>query len=671
MAKLSEYFKNLVTSIIGGVPTQNADVGKALDEIDDRLNKTSYTNLFEMLVTMNNKVKLKGQENQSTTNGNKNSALMNMIDVNSDYQDQLYDLFTRRKRYQNYKEMIKKISRLGRAIKVLRSNIISSDSIRNRNLIFKPINEDADYEKEVIEARDIFHHLKIDDHRNLRRTIDSSLKYGDYFAEIASRRDIFKDDKKILLESAAKKEERIKRVSFETSVEHKDTMKEFKFNISLESNGFNTTILESEDANASTLDDLIIIYHRPHNIIKLSLGDMIYGYLIVPENIVKTKLLFQNVNIFDSAEKVHQMSNSLLGMDYVYSQKALARSVDITNNIISFLKKNINEEVVDDNLALKSVVAKLVMSSVFSVGALDSIDTLGENINTIKMANMDFRFVDVSRMQEFAINVDDYDPYGTGILDHVLFDAALLVSDKVTSSIERITKSIERRIINFEVDNRNSVALIQVLKEKFRKKKALFDGGNSFDNIPGMISPFEDYYIPTKDGTPFVNFTTEAPTSQHSANVDDMKFKRDEIVGDLNIPPAYLGLEENIESKATLFLQSILFAIEVIDYQDGYSADFSDLLDKIKRVLGLNTRNVLVSFASPVILSSASELEHINTVAGAKDLLIELGLDKSSIRTRYLPFLNEYFTESAKTKLNLDKLEHGEDGEEGQEGGGF
>jgi hypothetical protein len=266
-------------------------------------------------------------------------------------------------------------------------------------------------------------------------------------------------------------------------------------------------------------------------------------------------------------------------------------------------------------------------------------------------------------MQEFVPNLDEYDPYGTSIFDNVIFDSSLLISDKITSSIERLTKSIERRIVNFETEDRNSTAMIQILKEKFRKKKALFDGRTSFDNIPSLISPFEEYYIPTRDGTPYINFTSETPTSTHQARVDDMKFKRDEIVSDLNIPPAYIGLEENVESKATLFLQNILFSIEIMDYQETYSEAYTELNEKIGRILGDEKIGVIkVGFARPVILSSASELEHLSIVSGVKDFLYELGLDADDIRDRYLPFFADYFNSTRRTSKLIKKMEHGEEG---------
>ena len=167
-----------------------------------------------------------------------------------------------------------------------------------------------------------------------------------------------------------------------------------------------------------------------------------------------------------------------------------------------------------------------------------------------------------------------------------------------------------------------------------------------------------------------MSFTTEPPSSTVGSNTDDMKFKRDEAVSNLDVPPAYVGLEENIESKATLFLQSALFAITVIDYQEMFASQFTSLLDKIKRVINLKTRNVIVAFAKPVILSTASELEHVSTVNANMDFLKNLGLDSRDIIDRYLPFLKPYFSDSARTKRNIDNMEHGVEGADGETEGG-
>lgn len=674
MAKLGERFNELVKKILGGIPTQDAKVSEAMSRIDERLNKTSYSNLFEMLANQ------KKDKSGKSLHLDKDE-LMKIVDVDSDYQDQIYDLFMRRRRYNNYNEITKKISRLKRCISVLRSNIIASDSLKNTSLQFYPYDETIDLKGEIDIARDIFKYLRVNEYGSLKDIIDNTLKYGDMYIEIASRKDIFPNTKALLMESSSN-DEAMKTsipVSFTKEIENEDGTKEEieierTFNITLESNDFSTSLMESEtleDKDISTLDDLILLYHKPHNVIKLTLGDMTYGYLIIPESIIRTRMLFQNINIFDSTQVIQQVTQNMIGTDYIYNEKMYDRSVEITKNIIKFLKRNINDEAVEDNVGLKSVIMKLVMSSIYSIGSFDKDgERFLKDVSTVSISNMKFRFVDASRMQEFCLNPDEYAPYGTSIFDSIMFDASLLVADKVTSSIERLTKSIERRIINFETDNRDSKGYIERLKERFRKKKALFDGSTSFDNIPSVLSPFEEYYIPTRDGTPYISFSTEPPSSTVGGNVEDMKFKRDEAVSNLDVPPAYVGLEENIESKATLFLQSELFAITIIDYQEMFASCYTSLLDKIKNVLGMGVRNILVKFATPVILSTASELEHISTVSGSLDFLLNMGLDKRDVIDRYLPFLNEYYTQEVITKRNIENLEHGKEGGDEEENSG-
>ena len=653
--KFADYFKDIVTKIIGGIPTQDSKVTDAMANIDERINKTSYSNYFEMLANLKRD---RSGDNLVMTD----EDIKKLYDTDSDYQDSVYDLFVRRQRYKCYNEMTKKISRLRRAMNVIRSNIITSDSLKNDSLNFYGANENIDSSKEVNEAREIFKFLHVNEYLNLKKIIDNTLEYGDYFIEIASTKDVF-NNRQPLMESEDK--------SIRTSVKYKINDKDHEFNVSLQTNTFDNRLLESEGDDESTLDDIVLLWHRPHNVIKLSLGDFTYGYIIIPENVLKTKILFQDVNILDSNSIAQNIAQNVMSREFSYVQKSYERAIEVTRNIINFLKRNINEEAVEESTVLKSVIMKMVLSSIYSIGVLDKNGRDLLNIeNTVTISNLKFRFVDTSRMQEFCLNPDEYAPYGTSIFDSIMFDASLLVADKVNSSIERLTKSIERRIINFECDNRDTKNYVERLKEKFRKKIALFDGSTSFDNIPSVLSPFEEYYIPTRDGVPYVSFTTEPPSSTVGSNTDDMKFKRDEAVSNLDVPPAYVGLEENIESKATLFLQSALFAITVIDYQEMFASQFTSLLDKIKRVINLKTRNVIVAFAKPVILSTASELEHVSTVNSNLDFLVNLGLDKRDIIDRYLPFLKQYYSDSANTKRNIDKMEHGTIGADGETEGG-
>jgi len=674
--KFGDYFKGLIQTVLGGIPFQEKDVGKSIDEIDERLNKTSYGNLFEMMVNLTNNKKMK--ENNRDEN-DQPLNLRDLIDVNDDYQDEIYDLFSRRQRYNAYRDIVKKISRLRRTIKVLRSNIISSDNLRNTLLHYRATAK-GDFQKQIMEVQERFKYLKINSHTVLSRIIDTTLHYGDFFIEIATKKNLLRkfETKEKLLESGYLKQATVEDEEIEFQRDGKTIKKRVRFQCSLEKNVFSTSILESKGSEENkddtiTLDDIQIFYHRPHNVIKLTLGDQVYGYLILPENLLKTKMIFQNVNMLktDTATTTND-GVSQYGVDLIYTQKATERSVKIIRNILEFLKKNIHSDIVEENPALKSVITKLVYSGVYSVGSLDQFNELLDEVDHIKIANLPLRFVDVSKMQEFCLNRDEYDPYGTSIFDDVLFDAKLLISDKITSTIERITKSIERRMISFESDDRNSMSMIQILKEKFRKKKALFDGNTTFDNIPSILSPFEEYYIPMKGGNPYITFSSEAPTSQHSARVDDLKFLRDEITSNMNVPPAYIGLEENIESKATLFLQNILFSIEILDYQEMFSNNLTELSDKIGRILdSAHIGLVKVGFALPVILSSASELEHISTVSGVKDYLLEIGMTNEDVRERYMPFLNEYFTNQSKTARKMSSLEHGREGKEEEGGPGF
>ena len=184
--KFGEYFKGLIQTVLGGIPFQEKEVGKSIDEINERLNKTSYGNLFEMMVNLTNDKKMKDNSEKD-----KPLDLKELIDVNDDYQDEIYDLFNRRQRYNAYRDIVKKISRLRRTIKVLRSNIISSDNLRNTLLHYRATAK-GDFQKQITEVQERFKHLKINSHAVLSRIIDTTLHYGDYFIEIATKKNLLK-----------------------------------------------------------------------------------------------------------------------------------------------------------------------------------------------------------------------------------------------------------------------------------------------------------------------------------------------------------------------------------------------------------------------------------------------------------------------------------------------
>jgi len=62
-----------------------------------------------------------------------------------------------------------------------------------------------------------------------------------------------------------------------------------------------------------------------------------------------------------------------------------------------------------------------------------------------------------------------------------------------------------------------------------------------------MITTFEDVYIPQKDGKAFVDVSTfDEGRVDTRGKVDELKFMRDQMVASLGVPPAFIGIEENL-----------------------------------------------------------------------------------------------------------------------------
>jgi len=704
-------FNKLIQLVYGKKDKSEKEIKNVIKKLNNYYSGNNQSNFYDLLSAIVNK-----------TNNNKNSNSVNdtmtkILQNEDNATTFLNDLFSRNMRYHSYTSLIKKVSRLKRAIKILRSNILSSDSLNNTEFIVSEKSKTtstADIDNYIQQTKEIITQLGLEKYK--KEVIDFTLKYGDYFIEIVNSNEILKSTG-ILNESInlSYNNDNIKEENIEISNISLDLKLQFnkgnKYNYNIpdllvEANPLKildidkSLLLESEDYNnekeytnqvddTCSINDIILIKHKPHNVIKLRSGNITIGYLITP------KMQNQNSNTFSSLTTgaLSGFNQPQVGFGYgsnpMYSKsggnltnsdnkisswnQSYQNANNISGEILKFFEKNIDKEIVDENPELKNTIVNLIFSMLSSKDY--QIEKNGK-LSKLVLNDLKFRFVTINYMQEFCIDKDEYAPYGTSILDNIEFDSKMLVSSKVASAIERLTKASERRIIEFETDNRDSVSVVQRLKEALRKTRVTFDDNTSVDTIPSIIGPFEDYYLPVKDGQRYVNFSSDGQSSNLSGRIEDLKFLRDEIVSNLEIPAAYLGLEENIESKSTLTLQNIVFAITVLDYQQIFSEAFTMLIEKIKKITGEkeSLNKVVINLPKPIILTTASEIEHISSVAGIKDFLKDdLKISIADLVKRYLPYLSSYLSESNKASSKLDELinKNNDNNSSEEESGGF
>jgi hypothetical protein len=207
----------------------------------------------------------------------------------------------------------------------------------------------------------------------------------------------------------------------------------------------------------------------------------------------------------------------------------------------------------------------------------DLRDVVYKYIKDIKdQEDLKIRYVPPEMMSHWRIAPGGrYDPYGESILDYVKFDAKLYMALKTAMTIKRLTSATDKRIIKVETGlPRNAKNLVEMMKEGLRKRKYSIDQFGSVDTIPSHITTFEDIYIPTRDGKAFVEIDKMEFGPDPQQDTEPLKFMRDNIVANLNVPPAFVGVEENTcfpSYVKIMLLQG--FSIEIGKLVEEYEKD--------------------------------------------------------------------------------------------------
>jgi hypothetical protein len=209
------------------------------------------------------------------------------------------------------------------------------------------------------------------------------------------------------------------------------------------------------------------------------------------------------------------------------------------------------------------------------------------------------------------------------------------------------------------------------MKEEFRKRKISLDSFGTIDTIPSMITTFEDIYIPQKDGKPFVDVSTFTEGNMETRNkVEELKLLRDQCVAGLSVPPAFIGIEENLSNKAALSEENILFARAVINHQKYLNHQLTELLKKIFEIINPELAmtifdTVSVSFPVPKSLQFERESRYMNELTNLIESLERIGIPKEYAKKKYLPQMDwdeiKKYDVDRKVETALDPTKKGAD----------
>jgi len=545
-------------------------------------------------------------------------------------------------RYKTYQSIVSLLNYPLRALNVLVDNILSPDDITKQTLEVKAkhfLSDDTPVESKVRYVREVIETIELE--RKLDQIVKNTLLFGDLFCEIGGSKTALTSQ--TIINESSMYQQRIND-QYDAGIKElivQNLGKHGKFELTIDYSSFmeaETPPKEMEKSKSKSkakfklLNDLKIIMHHPQFIIKLqsSLFPICFGYLVFP-----VRALMPATTMADDA------INSICIAIINSLEKKLPQMKEFSD---------------DDNI--KDII-KLMLSQT--------------DLNKV----MEIRYVPPDKMTHFLVPTTKYHPYGESIFDSTQFTAKVLTSLETALAVQRLSRSTEKRKIAIEVGlPRDARKAIELMKEEFRKRKISLDSFGTVDTIPSMITTFEDVYIPQKDGKPFVDISTfnEGNVDVRS-KVDELKYMRDQMVASLGVPPAFLGIEENLSNKAALSEENILFARTVIGHQKYLTHQLRELIQKVFDLVDPEEAlsildHVEVSLPVPRSLQYEREARYMSEVSNLIENLERIGIPKEYSKRKYLSQIDWEEVKKYDIKEKIEKT-IGSDKEEDDMGGGM
>lgn len=602
---LKSAFDSLKNTIIGSkTNTIDNSLDKAVKDITSYKTQTGRLGYIELIKSMINK------------QGSNFINLQQSSYTGSAPNPAMFGQSSRLSRYKAYEAIVSKITYCYRSVNVITDNILSPDDITKRSLDVKPqsyLEDEVITESKTKMVEEIIKQIKLED--NLDLIIKNVLVYGDFFVELGTA-------KSALTSRAYLAEAFTNYNSFDDNnldrlqIENKDTNS--KLNIILDYSSYNESKSDGNDDKNLELSELKLLFHEPRCVVRLQseMFPICFGYLIFPRNPLN------------------------------FGQMGDQQINDICLSILKNIENKIPETTgVENSKELQDIVRSLINNSQPGYGK-----------------QLNIRFVPPDKIQHFRIPSNKFYPYGESIFDSVSFTAKMLISLQTALTVQRLNRSTEKRVIGYEIGlSRDARKMIEDAKETFRKRKVSLDSFGTVDTIPSMITTFEDIYLPQKDGKRFIDISTlNDGVVDVRSKVDELKMIRDQLIASLNVPPSFLGIEENINAKATLTNENVLFARSIICHQKYLSKQIVDLIQKVLQLLNpeeaLNLLdNISINLPSPKSLQFEMLSRKINDIVSLIESLERIGVPKEYTKKKYLEDIDWDEVQNYQIDSDIDK----------------
>jgi hypothetical protein len=429
---------------------------------------------------------------------------------------------------------------------------------------------------------------------------------------------------------------------------------------------------KDETFDRSKFNRLIFRYHKPHHICVLRTE---YGSVI------------GFVEIKDSRNK--EVSPGV-GMQFanVLQQMGTSNKAQSTNSIIKGIINRIVKDVIKKlDVKKEQSLSKKSKYDINKDYEMTIRNQLGDDlffmmkklfVETNDQANFDpmskkisVRFISKDRIVSMTHNSIEYFPYGTSVLDALVYPGKLYMLTQLTNVVTKLSRAALIRKWTIETGPReHHTGLIQKLKRELRNQRVTVEDLVSFKSVPKVLSDFKDVILLSKKGQRFVDMDLQ---QMHDANikVQDLEDTRREIIALSGVPAPYLGYNDVIELREQLVHVNITFATEIIAVQSSINTGITDIVDRVGGILGVEdkpSRYVKLSLRPPVVLL----LQMIETVMASITNIqqnfqaTQIEFNPYYLLKRYLPSINwEEFSKEAKEFELFKKAQGPNNGEEG------
>jgi hypothetical protein len=157
--------------------------------------------------------------------------------------------------------------------------------------------------------------------------------------------------------------------------------------------------------------------------------------------------------------------------------------------------------------------------------------------------------------------------YGYPVIEPARWAWKRLVMMEDSALIYKLQRAPERYAFYVNVGNRSpqeAMRLVNMVRQQFKKTKFINRENNQVDMRFDVLSPTEDFFIPSFNGTDSTRIEVlGAPAFQ---SVEDVSYFRDMMTAALQIPKAYQGFEEGA-TKAILSSEDVRFARSILNIQ--------------------------------------------------------------------------------------------------------